>query len=101
MREPFGDEHLPHGVPVALDNPQLAAILIFIAVYRRQVERPLPQELNESLCRPPTQRGLGSTGRLSDFGSVYVRDTYLLAIQPECIAIDHAGRTPSARADAK
>src|SRR6218665_2308131 len=101
MREPFGDEHLSDRPPIALDDPQLAAILVFVAIRSTQVERRAAEQFRETEGGLAAQRGFFGALRLTDFRRVDIGDADFRAVQPERIAVNDAGFSSAAAAKAK
>lgn len=90
MGKALGDQHLPERTPIAFDDAQLAAILVFVAIRRAQIEPSATQQLGKPPRRLATKNGLGLALRRTDFGRVDIGNADLDAIEPERVAIDDA-----------
>lgn len=88
----FCDQLVANGATVAHQDPQLAAVLIFIPIADRNGgEFSLIKQNHQSVSRLDAELVFGVTFRLRDFRRINVRNPDLHAFQPDGIAIDNAG----------
>jgi hypothetical protein len=91
FRQPFRDKYIPEGATVTRDDPQVAAVFIVIAsagVF--EVERPLVQQGDETLCGPPAKGSLGVATGFAHFGGIDVGNANNLTTEVNSVSIDNA-----------
>lgn len=90
MGKALGHQHLPERTPIAFYDAQLAAILVFVAIGRAQIESSAAQQFGKPPRSLATKNGFGLALRRTDFRRVDIGNADLDPVEPERIAIDDA-----------
>ena len=103
LRQTFRDQRVAEAFAAPCQNAQLAAVLVLIASVGvgSHGERALVEQLGQSRGGLRAELGFVSAVGLARFGRVDIGDADLVAIEPDRIAIDHAGRPDGAAAGAE
>lgn len=103
LRQPFRDQRVAEAFAAPCQHAQLAAVLVLVASIRigGHGEGALIEQLGQPRGGLRAELGFVSAGGLARFGRVDIGDADLVAIEPDRVAIDHAGRPDGAAAGAE
>jgi|GEM_PF-3037980 len=99
--QPLGNEYLAQALAIAGDDPQIAAILVLIAVDGLQGKATLVEQGQQAHLGALAESFFGGAAGTGDFRGVDIGNADLAALVPDRVAVDDAGGAVGAKADAE
>ncbi|KQV39914.1 hypothetical protein ASE37_22995 [Rhizobium sp. Root268] len=90
-REPLGNEDIAETAPISNQHAEFSTVPVFVPLRPRvNFERSAVDQLEQSFCGSGSKRKFRSAFRFIDFRRVDIGDADLLAVHPDCIAVNNA-----------